>query len=131
MVALRAVARSVTVLASMSLLGSCFCHGPSGPPRTAALATPPSSAPVAVPAMDSAPTFLEMRNVNFHVGGDVILHVRHLQGLMRGRDGIVDFDDGKSFTTWVSSAEAGLTGDDLTNLMNDHVFAYRGAPLRN
>ena len=81
--------------------------------------------------MDSAPTFIEMRNVDFHVGGDVVLHVRHLEGLMRGRDGIVDFDDGKSFTTWVSSAEAGLTGDDLTNLMNDHVFAYRGAPLRN
>jgi hypothetical protein len=114
----------------MSLLGSCFCHGPSGT-RTAALATPPSSVPPAVPAMDSAPTFIEMRNVNFHLGGDVVMRIRRLQGVMRGRDGVVDFDDSKSFTTYVSSAQVGLGADDLSNLMNNHVFAYRGAPLRN
>jgi len=130
MVALRAVVTSVTLFGSMSLLGSCLCHGPSGT-RTAALATSPSPAPPAVPAMDSAPTFVEMHNVNFHLGGDVVMRIRHLQGVMRGRDGIVDFDDSRSFTTWVGSAEAALGADDLTNLMNNHVFAYRGAPLRN
>jgi hypothetical protein len=130
MVALRAVVRSITLLGSMSLLGSCFCHGPSRT-RTAALATPPSDVPLAAPAMDSAPTSIEMRNVNFHLGGDVVMRIRHLQGLIRGRDGVVDFDDSRSFTTYVSSAEVGLGGDDLSNLMNNHVFAYRGAPLRN
>jgi hypothetical protein len=129
--ALRAAVTSVTLFGSMSMLGSCLCHGPSGTPRTAALATAPSSAPIAEPAMDSAATIIEMRNVNFHLGGDVIMHVRHLEGLMRGRDGVVDFDDSRSFTTWVSSADVGLGADDLTNLMNNHVFAYRGAPLRN
>jgi hypothetical protein len=81
--------------------------------------------------MDSAPTSVEMRNVNFHLDGDVVMRIRHLQGVMRGRDGVVDFDDSRSFTTWVGSAEVGLGADDLTNLMNNHVFAYRGAPLRN
>src|SRR5438045_7793319 len=131
MVSLKAVVRMATLFGSMSLLGACLCHGPSATPKTAALATPPSSAPPAVPAMDSTPTFIEMRNVDFHQGGDVVMHVRHLQGLMRGRDGVVDFDNSRSFTTWVSSAEVGLGGDELTKLMNDHVFAYGGAPVSN
>jgi len=79
---------------------------------------------------DTAATFIEMRNVNFHVGGDVVLRIRSLHGLMRGRDGVVNFDDGTSFTTWVNTAEVGLSAEDLSRLFNNHVFAYRGAPLR-
>ncbi|MEX2154591.1 MAG: hypothetical protein WD825_14715 [Gemmatimonadaceae bacterium] len=81
-------------------------------------------------ATDTEPTFIEMRNVHFHVGGDVVLRIRNLHGLMRGRDGVVDFDDGTSFTTWVNTAEVGMAADDLSRLFNNHVFAYPGAPLR-
>lgn len=70
-----------------------------------------------------------MRNVDFHVGDGVVLHIRRLRGLMRGRNGVVDFDDVSSYTVEVSAAEVGLAGDDLTNLLNRYVFAYPGAPL--
>ena len=72
-----------------------------------------------------------MRNVDFRVGGDIVLHIRRMNGMMRGRGGVVDFDDKTSFATWISRAEVGLTAEDLTHLMNNHVFAYRGAPLRD
>ena len=51
-----------------------------------------------------------MRNVHFHVGGDVVLQIRRMHGMMHGRDGIVDFDDPTSFTTFVSSADVALSG---------------------
>jgi hypothetical protein len=85
----------------------------------------------ATTAVDSTPTSVEMRNVNFHVGGDVVMQVRRLNGLMVGRAGVVDFDDPTSFTTWVSTADVALDGENLARLMNKYVFAYRGAPLRN
>jgi len=81
--------------------------------------------------MDSGPTFVTMRNVDFHLGGDVVMHIRELHGLMRGKGGIVNFDDSKSFVTWISSANVSLRDQDLTNLFNNHVFAYPGAPLRH
>jgi len=45
------------------------------------------------------------------------------------KNGIVDFDDISSYVIDVKSAEVGMTGPDLTNLMNRHVFAYEGSPL--
>ena len=69
-------------------------------------------------------------NVDFHTGVGVVLRIRRLTGEMRSlKNGIVDFDDINSYTIEVSSAEVGMTGPDLTNLMNNHVFAYRGSPL--
>jgi len=102
-----------------------FACGRSVPnvPTAATPELPPHSIP------DSEPTRIEMRNVDFHVGGDVVMHVRRLAGVMRGRDGVVDFDNSRSFVTYVSSAEVALSAADLTNLMNGHVFAYPGAPL--
>ena len=78
----------------------------------------------------AAPTRVEMRNVDFRVADGIVLHIHRLDGEMRGRDGVVDFDDPTSYVTTVLSAEVALRGPDLTHLMNDHVFAYRGAPLR-
>ena len=80
-------------------------------------------------APDPVPTDVTMRNVDFHVADGVVLHIRRLRGLMRGQNGIVDFDDVSSYTVEVSTAEVGLAGDDLTNLLNRYVFAYPGAPL--
>lgn len=77
------------------------------------------------------PTSVAMRNVDFHVAPDIILRIRRLIGTMHGRGGIVDFNDIYSYSTDVSSAEVGLTGPDLTNLMNQYVFNYPGAPITN
>jgi hypothetical protein len=80
---------------------------------------------------DSGPTLIAMRNVDFHFGSDVVMHVTRLEGAMRGKGGVVDFDDSRSFVTYVEYAEAALDAKNLTNLFNNHVFNYRGAPLRN
>ena len=77
------------------------------------------------------PTRVTMRNVDFHIAEGIVLHIRRLAGQMHGRGGIIDFDDVTSYVTEVSSAEVGLTGPDLTNLMNRYVFNYPGAPITN
>ena len=79
-----------------------------------------------------APTRVAMRNVDFHVAEGVVLHIHRLDGEMHGtKDGVVNFDDASSYVTDIRSAEVALRGSDLTALMNDHVFAYRGAPLKH
>jgi hypothetical protein len=95
---------------------------PAGPSLRAAPATP-----------DTAPTRAEFRNVDFHVGSGTVLRIRFLRGQMRSkRPGQpIDFDDKRSFVIDIMSAEVGLTMADLDHLMNEYVFAYRGAPLRN
>lgn len=78
------------------------------------------------------PTRVSMRNVDFRVGDGVQLRIRALEGALRGlRRGIVDFDDRTSYRLVIDTAEVGLTATDITNLLNNHVFAYPGAPLRH
>jgi hypothetical protein len=73
-----------------------------------------------------------MRNVDFRVGDGVVLRIHSLDGSLRGvHRGVVDFDDRTSYRLMIDTAEVGLTGADLTNLLNRHVFAYPGAPLKN
>jgi len=80
----------------------------------------------------TVPTDVTMLNVDFHIGEDLVLRIRRLTGEMHAvKNGIVDFDDIMSYVLDVSSAEVGLTAADLTNLMNNHVFAYHGSPLSN
>ena len=117
--------RNILLIGAL-LLGASVCGGPGRSPVAARVQTAP------VPVVDdSGPTFVQMRNVNFHLGGDVVMRIRRLEGAMHGKAGVVDFDDGRSFITYVSTAETALGAQDLTNLFNNHVFNYRGAPLRN
>jgi hypothetical protein len=75
-------------------------------------------------------TAITMQNVDFHAAEGVVLRIRRLAGEMRPvKNGVVDFDDINSYVIDVKSAEVGLTGPDLTNLMNHFVFAYKGSPL--
>jgi hypothetical protein len=79
----------------------------------------------------TSPTRVSMRNVDFRVGDGVSLRIRQLDGSLRGMSrAVVDFDDRTSYRLTIDTAVVGLTGADLTNLLNNHVFAYRGAPLR-
>lgn len=72
-----------------------------------------------------------MRNVDFHMEGDIMLRIHRMRGEMHPlKNGVVDFDDPLSYLTDVSSAEVGMTGPDLTALMA-RVFNYNGAPLSN
>jgi hypothetical protein len=80
----------------------------------------------------AGPTQVEMRNVNFYIGPEVILRIRQLRGSMRSRvGGPILFDDPKSFIIRLASAEVALTSEDLTTLLGKYVFAYPGSPLKD
>ena len=86
------------------------------------------------PSLDSAGTGvqLEMKNVKLHVGERVVLDVRHLRGTMISTSaGPPVFDDGRSYTIRLQSAEMSMEMTSLQALLNDHVFAYEGSPLKD
>ena len=94
----------------------------------------------AAPAGDSigprigttTPTRVSFRNVDFHIEEGVLLRIRRLDGEMHSlKHGVVDLDDKQSYVTAVDTGEVALAGADLTNLMNRHVLAYRGAPIKH
>ncbi|HEY2896046.1 MAG TPA: hypothetical protein VGJ12_02830, partial [Gemmatimonadaceae bacterium] len=81
---------------------------------------------------DTAPvrTRVSMRRVNFYVDTAVVLHIRHLDGTMRSKKGgPIIFDDKSSFIITIDTAEVGMTGTDLSTLLNKYVFGYKGSPL--
>jgi hypothetical protein len=72
-----------------------------------------------------------MKNVDFHLGPEIVLHIRQLRGTMRSRSARhIVFDDKSSFAIRINTAEVGVTPEDLTRLLNTYTFAYPGAPLR-
>jgi len=76
-------------------------------------------------------TRVSMRNVNFYIIPNAALRIRQLRGTMRSlKGGPVVFDDKYSFVIHMDYAEIGLNGRDITTLMNKHIFAYPGAPLK-
>jgi hypothetical protein len=86
---------------------------------------------VAVAPPDST-TSIDMRNVDFYVDREIPLRIRRLHGTMRSiKGGPVLFDDKQSFIIRIEAAEVGLTGKDLSLLLNKYVFGYRGSPLSN
>jgi hypothetical protein len=96
-----------------------------GPPvRSSPDSLPHATAPDTV-------TQVAMRNVNFYVMPNAALRVRRLRGTTRSlQGGPVLIDDKHSFVIHMNYAEIGLNGTDITTLMNDHIFAYPGAPLK-
>jgi hypothetical protein len=84
------------------------------------------------PAHDTArvKTRVSMRHVDFYVDTAIVLDIRHLDGTMRSKEGgPILFDDKNSFIITIDTAEVGLTGADLTTLLNKYVFGYKGSPL--
>jgi hypothetical protein len=83
---------------------------------------------------DSADTVTQvsMRNVNFYIIPAAALRIHTLRGQMRPlHGGPITFDDKNAFAIHLDYAEIRLNGNDLTALMNDHIFAYPGAPLKH
>jgi len=77
------------------------------------------------------PTAIRMRMVDLRVAPTVVLHVRHLTGevvsIPAGQPVILD--DKRSFLIRIATADAGITTEDLSRLLNQSVFAYAKAPL--
>jgi hypothetical protein len=96
-----------------------------------ATANASGSSPSSATTADSA-TQVSMRKVNFYIIPDAALRIRTLRGDMRAlHGGPISFDDKNAFAIDLDYAEIGLNGNDLTTLMNKHIFAYPGAPLKN
>jgi hypothetical protein len=127
-------------LSALLLVGTpalLACHTPRTPtplPDAIPAGMLPVPTPTAVLAesTDSA-TQAEFRNVRLHVAPGLVLGIRYLRGQMRSKstDPVVVFDDKRSFIIHLAAAEVALTMDDLGHLMNDYVFGYHGAPLRD
>lgn len=119
-------------------VSACCCPrapAPAAPAATeshGALAALPTPAAILDTAADSV-TQAEFRNVDFQVAPGVVLGIRHLRGEFVSKEprAPVIFDDKRSFVIRLASAEVALDTASLAHLMNEHVFGYHGAPLRN
>ncbi len=74
-----------------------------------------------------------MKNVDFHPDDLLVYRIRTIRGslLRRYRSTPPVFDDKRSFILEIDSAVIGVRMDTLANLMNNYVFAYPGALLKN
>lgn len=74
-----------------------------------------------------------MKNVRLHVDDGIVLHVTRLRGEMVGTEAGRPpvFDDQRSYVLRVLGAEMSMDMASLGALLNRHVFAYEGAPLKD
>jgi hypothetical protein len=74
-----------------------------------------------------------MRDVRLHVDASAVMRVLDLRGeaVPTTSGAVVVLDDPRSFAVQVSSGQLALDGEGLSALMNEVVFAYRGAPIRH
>lgn len=74
-----------------------------------------------------------MRRVNLHIDDGHVMQVRELNGQVSPTTpGTVPLlDDPTSFRIRVTSGTVDLSGPDLAALLNEYVFAYKGAPIRD
>ncbi|HSL82316.1 MAG TPA: hypothetical protein VLF66_06035, partial [Thermoanaerobaculia bacterium] len=71
-----------------------------------------------------------IRETSLRVTPNASLHVAELLGrLERLQEEPAWFDEPSSFAIRVERAVTSMTGGDLAALLNEHVFAYEGAPL--
>ena len=86
---------------------------------------------VAGASPEVGPVATRMRNVNLHIGQGVELLIDDLNGRMLNRVSGKPpaFDDLDSYVLNIDAARVSMTAASLTNLMNNYVFAYPGAPL--
>jgi hypothetical protein len=102
---------------------------------TAAIPSPPASDPAPPPvALDERGAVkVEIQNVNLHVAEGVVLLIHRLRGVLlptaRTRPPV--FDDKESFVLRIDTGEIDMSTATLTTLMNNYVFAYRKAPIKN
>jgi hypothetical protein len=122
----------VRALGTLAFAASCRAG-----PTSYIVVEPPHAAPEATPPVIRAAgsdnvVNARFRHVHFHMWPGVSLQLDELTGRMHSTrpDGVVSFDDKRSFVLGIDSGVVGLDLDDLSRLMNTYVFAYRGAPLK-
>jgi hypothetical protein len=120
----------VLALAALAVAGCCCGKRYRTVVEVVDEAQPP--APLAAPVPPARePTRLAMRHVHLRQADTFFLDVRHLLGEMvpTGGGDVVVFGDARSYEVRVQEAEVAMSSASLTGLLNNHVFAYEGAPL--
>ena len=75
---------------------------------------------------------IEMRNVRLHVTGGITMDIAQLRGTMVSRtESPPVFDDQRSYVLEVDKASLSMSVESVQALMNNHVFAAPGAPLKD
>jgi hypothetical protein len=113
-------------------IGSLRAH--ARPDRGAGATASGDSIPQAASAQPAAGRlWIQMRNVDLHIDETHALGITELRGevIRTHPDVPAALDDTKSFTVRVTDGTVSLSGDALAALLNEFVFAYHGAPLRN
>lgn len=84
-------------------------------------------------ALARAAVDVQIRDVNLRLDRSTVSEIKTLRGLLvpTRREYPVTFDDVNSFTTRINTAEIGISLRTLSDLLNQRVFAYPGAPLKN
>ena len=75
---------------------------------------------------------VEMKNVHMHMTDRVVLMIHSLRGalLRTAKSRPPVFDDKESFVIRIDAGEIAMSTASLTALMNDYVFNYRKAPIK-
>jgi len=120
----------IRAMVGLCVLCACALLALRGAAAQSDGARPSGSAPAKHADSARVRTRVSMRRVNFYVDTAVVLHIRHLDGTMRSKNGgPIIFDDKNSFIITLDTAEVGMTGPDLSVLLNKFVFGYKGSPL--
>ena len=84
-------------------------------------------------AAPRVPVEIQMRNVNLRIDPTIVLEIRNLRGRYTQSSAAkpVTLDDVNSFVTHIDSAEIAISASGLSDLLNNYVFAYAGAPLKH
>jgi hypothetical protein len=125
-------ASKAAVLLAALYLSSCCC-GNKYQTVVEVLDEAQPAAPLQPPVPPvEAHTRLVMHRVYLRQADTFFLDVRQLFGEMvaTGKDNVVVFGDANSYEVRVQEAEVAMSAESLTGLLNNHVFAYEGAPLR-
>jgi hypothetical protein len=127
------VTTATTILLSLLLLPACCCvkgpvvplTAPPPPPHAPDLPAPPE-------AVAKGPTETEMHNVDFRLDETTILRIHTLRGQMAAKKAgsPLNFDDRTSFVLHIDTGRIGMTPASVDSLMNRHVLAFPGAPLK-
>ena len=76
---------------------------------------------------------IEMKNVRLHPADGIVLNIASLRGTMVSRKtgSPPVFDDQQSYVLRLRRAQVAMDMVSLQNLLNQQVFAYEGAPVKN
>jgi hypothetical protein len=133
------ITSTTTVLLGLLLLPACCCvRGPAAPSTNA---PPPMQIPPIgeLPLPDfseshvRAPTETLMTNVWFYYDPVMFLDIHTMRGEMISKPPgqPVNFDDRNKFTLRVDTGTIGMKSASLDKMMNQYLFGYPDAPLRN